>query len=40
MHADFLINKDGIIEQAYYEKDQGDHLPFADIKAFSLQIDR
>jgi peroxiredoxin len=36
MPADFLIDKDGIIQQAYYGNDQGDHLSFEEIKAFSL----
>lgn len=37
MPADFLIDKNGIIQQTYYGNDQGDHLKFEDIKAFSLQ---
>ena len=39
MPADFLIDKHGIIQHAYYGNDQGDHLSFEDIKAFSLQSD-
>ncbi len=37
MPADFLIDKHGIIQHAYYGKDQGDHLSFEEIKSFSLQ---
>lgn len=37
MPADFLINEDGIIETAYYGKDEGDHLPIEQVKAFALQ---
>ena len=36
MPADFLIDKNGIIQRAYYGKDEGDHLPFEQVKAFSL----
>ncbi len=35
MPADFLIDRNGIIQQAYYGKDEGDHLSFEKIKAFS-----
>ncbi len=35
MPADFLIDKDGIIQTAYYGKDEGDHLSFELVKAFS-----
>ena len=34
--ADFLIDKNGIIQEAYYGKDEGDHLHFDTIKEFSL----
>jgi len=37
MPADFLIDKDGIIQEAYYAKDEGDHLDFERIKAFSKE---
>ncbi len=30
--ADFLIGPDQMVEQAYYGKDIGDHLPMADIE--------
>ena len=30
----FLIDKDGIVQTAYYGKDEGDHLDFEKIKAF------
>ncbi len=33
MPADFLINKDGIICEAYYGKDIGDHLSLVDLYA-------
>lgn len=35
--ADFLIDCEGIIHLAYYGKDEGDHLPFEQVKAFSLK---
>ena len=35
MPADFLIDREGNIKTAYYGKDEGDHLPFDKIKAFS-----
>jgi len=35
MPSDFLIDSEGIIKVAYYGKDEGDHLPFDTIKAFS-----
>jgi peroxiredoxin len=39
MPADFLVDKDGVIQTAYYGKDDGDHLPFARVKAFAaMQI--
>ena len=37
MPADFLIDKDGVIQTAYYGKDEGDHLPFELVKEFSLK---
>lgn len=35
MPADFLIDRNGVIQTAYYGKDEGDHLPFDLIKEFS-----
>jgi thioredoxin-dependent peroxiredoxin len=32
--ADFLIDKSGTIKVVYYGKDEGDHLPFEQVKAF------
>ncbi len=37
MPADFLIDHEGIIREAYYGADEGDHLPFDRVKQFSLQ---
>ncbi len=37
MPADFLIDENGMIRKAFYAKDEGDHLPFEEIKAFALQ---
>lgn len=37
MPADFLVDRDGIIQTAYYAKDEGDHLDIEQVKAFSLQ---
>ena len=37
MPADFLIDCDGIIQMAYYGNDEGDHLPFEEVKKFSLK---
>jgi thioredoxin-dependent peroxiredoxin len=37
MPADFLIDREGIIQVAYYGKDEGDHLPFDVVKEFSLK---
>ena len=36
MPADFLIDKNGIIQKAYYGSDEGDHLSFEEVKAFAL----
>jgi len=36
MPADFLVDENGVIQIAYYGRDEGDHLPFADVKVFSL----
>ena len=35
MPADFLIDQSGIIERAYYGKDEGDHLATEEVIAFS-----
>ena len=35
MPADFLVDENGVIQTAYYGKDEGDHLPFELVKAFS-----
>ena len=37
MPADFLIDREGIIQVAYYGEDGGDHLSFEEVKAFSLR---
>ena len=37
MPADFLIDREGIIQEAYYGKDEGDHLSFDTIKEFSMK---
>ena len=36
MPGDFLIDRNGIIQEAYYAKDEGDHLDFERIKEFSI----
>jgi len=36
MPADLLVDKNGMVVKAYYGKDEGDHLGFEDVKAFSL----
>lgn len=33
--ADFLVDETGIIQTAYYGKDEGDHLSFDKLKAFA-----
>lgn len=33
--ADFLVDRDGVIREAYYGKDEGDHLPFERIMQFA-----
>ena len=35
MPADFLVDGNGVIQTAYYGKDEGDHLPFEQVKPFS-----
>lgn len=37
MPADFLIDESGVIQCAYYGKDEGDHLPIELVKEFSLK---
>lgn len=37
MPADLLVDETGVIQTAYYGKDEGDHLPFERVKAFSLR---
>ena len=34
MPADFLIDRNGVIQTAYYGKDEGDHLPIDLVKEF------
>lgn len=38
MPADFLIDARGVIRTAHYGGDEGDHLPFEQVKDFSLGI--
>lgn len=35
MPVNILVNEKGIVEMSYYGKDEGDHLAFEIIKAFS-----
>lgn len=37
MPADFLVDETGVIRRAYYGKDEGDHLPFDEIKQFAAR---
>lgn len=37
MPADFLVDEDGVIRHAYYGKDEGDHLPFDQVKQFAMR---
>lgn len=39
MPADFLVDEFGVIQRAYYGRDEGDHLPFEEIKHFSSGTD-
>jgi peroxiredoxin len=34
MPASFIVDKEGIIQLAYYGQDEGDYLPFEQIEAF------
>jgi peroxiredoxin len=38
MPADFLIDEEGHIVQAYYGKDEGDHLPLSEIEKFAARV--
>ena len=40
MPADFLIDRNGIIQKAHYGSDEGDHLAFDEVKAFSLSQEK
>ena len=35
MPANFLVDENGVIHTAYYGRDEGDHLSFERVKAFS-----
>ncbi len=35
MPADFLVDEGGVIRTAYYGRDEGDHLPLAEVLAFA-----
>jgi len=35
MPVDILVNEDGIVQTAYYGRDEGDHLAFEAIKVFA-----
>lgn len=37
MPADFLVDAGGVIHHAYYGKDEGDHLPFDEVKRFAAR---
>jgi hypothetical protein len=37
MPADFLVDDSGVIRRAYYGKDEGDHLPFDEVKQFAAR---
>lgn len=37
MPADFLVDRDAIIQVAHYVNDEGDHLTFDSVKEFSLR---
>lgn len=36
MPADFLVDENGIIQFGRYGRDEGDHIPFHQLKAFAL----
>ncbi len=37
MPADFLVGRDGLIYEAYYGKDEGDHISLERVREFSLE---
>ncbi len=37
MPADFLVDRQGTIQEAYYGRDEGDHLDFERIRQFAWQ---
>lgn len=37
MPAEFLVDSGGVIQRAFYGKDEGDHLDFEVVKSFSHQ---
>jgi peroxiredoxin Q/BCP len=37
MPLDILVDESGIVQFAYYGKDEGDHMPFDQIKAFAFR---
>lgn len=37
MPADFLVDRQGVIQEAYYGRDEGDHLDFERIRQFAGQ---
>jgi peroxiredoxin Q/BCP len=37
MPADFLVDREGVIQVAHYGEDEGDHLSFDTVKEFSLK---
>jgi peroxiredoxin len=37
MPADFLIDAQGIIRTAHYGRDEGDHLPFEQVREFAMK---
>ena len=38
MPAEFLIDADGIIRETWYGKDEGDHIPLANVSAFARRM--
>lgn len=37
MPAEFMIDRNGVIQTAFYAQDEGEHLPFDLVKEFSLR---
>ena len=35
MPADLLVDENGVIQVAHYGRDEGDHLDFETVRAFS-----